>query len=337
MASKASRGSHGHRVDYDRVLIAEMQALDIHLDRIEEARQAVDTRRPFFFSMLDSQLLAFCVNAVVRSARGRSTVGLFFRPGTCFLTTSFRYRLKRRLFHALSRLPNVHILTLMPFAACPGFSEVATAWIYDPQLWDLHYFGFPENATLPALRDALEAKARGRRILIALGEQNRDKGFEYLAELWCCSERLREKFLFVTAGNVAPESMQKMELFVQHGGLLLNRRISDDELMNMYGCAQIIWNCYSPAYDQASGIFGRAIQLGLPVVVREGSYLEQLGRILGHPTQALPFDQAVAAADRLMAWEPAVRDLAQRLALIAKMRAHSVSVLADHLRSKDPS
>ncbi|MEO6080249.1 MAG: hypothetical protein ABIQ86_10775 [Steroidobacteraceae bacterium] len=327
-----SRGSHGHRIDYDRVLIAEMKALDIHLERIEETRYAVDTSRPFLFSMLDSHLVDFFLHALVRSARGRRTVGLFFRADTCFSKTSIKYRIKRKLFRAVSKLPHVHVLGLIPFAAWPSSAEVTTAWIYDPQMWDLLHFGFKENSTLPALRDLLAGKARGRKILVALGVQSKDKGFEYLADLWCCSAEIREKFLFVVAGNVEHESEHRIGLFVEHGGLLMNRRISNDELMSMYSCAAVVWSCYSPDYDQASGIFGRAFQMGVPVVVRNNSYLERLGGNLGHPTLPVPFGEAAVSAERLVAWKPAAPEPAQRLKLINELRAYSLKVLAGCLR-----
>jgi hypothetical protein len=326
-----SEGSEGHRIEYDRVLIAEMKALNIHLDRIEKPQYAVDSSRPFFYAALDGHVFAFLRNAVVRSLRGRCTVGLFFRPGECFLRTSLKYRIKQKLFQAASRLPHVSILTLMPFAVFPRFAEVATGWIYDPQLWDLLHFGFSENNAFPVLRDLLSAKARGRRILIALGEQHHAKGFDYLVDLWCSSAKVRENFLFVAAGKIAPHSLQKADSFIQQGGLLMNRHISDGELMYMYRCADIIWSCYSPAYNQASGIFGRAIQFGVPVTVRKDSYLEKLGGILLHPTLALPFENVDIAAKDILAWKPIARDATERISLLHEMRTYSASVLVRNL------
>jgi hypothetical protein len=326
-----SEGTEGHRTDYDRVLIAEMRAQNIHLDRIEKSRHAVDSSRPVFYSMLDSHVLAFLANAVVRSLKGRCTVGLFFRPGECFSKSSFRYRVKRLLFQVASRLPHVSILTLMPFAVFPRFEEVATGWIYDPQLWDLLHFGFSENDVFPMLRDLLSAKASGRRILIALGEQQQAKGFDYLVDLWCSSAKVRENFLFVVAGKVNRHSAQKTEMFVQQGGFLIDRHISDGELMYMYRCADTIWSCYSPAYNQASGIFGRAIQFGVPVIVRKESYLENLGGMLFHPTLALPFENVDVAAREILAWKPVVQDTAVRIRMLNEMRAYSASVLVSNL------
>lgn len=324
-------GTEGHGSDYDRALIAELRAQNIHLHRIEKARHALDSSLPFLYSMLDRHVLAFLANAVVRSLRGQSTVGLFFRPGECFLNTSFKYRIKRQLFHAASRLPHVSILTLMPFAVFSRFEEVATGWIYDPQLWDLLHFGVSENNAFPMLHDLLTDKASGRRILIALGKQEQDKGFDYLVDLWCSSPKVRETFLCVVAGKVNYNSAQKAQLFVQQGGLLIDRHISNGELIYLYRRADIIWSCYSPAYNQTSGIFGRAIQFGVPVTVRKDSYLEKLGRILLHPTLAVPFGNIDIAAEDILAWKPTANDPAERINRINEMRSYSASVLVSNL------
>jgi len=223
----------------------------------------------------------------------------------------------------------------MPFAVFPCFEEVATGWIYDPQLWDLLHCGFSENDAFPMLPDLLSAKSSGRRIMIALGGQSWGKGFDYLVDLWCSSAEVRENFLFVVAGKNNGYSAQKAEMFVQRGGLLINRHLAHGELMYMYRCADIIWSCYSPVYNQASGIFGRAIQFGVPVIVRKGSYLENLGGILFHPTLALPFENADIAAKEILAWKPRARDPAARISMLNEMRAYSVSVLVNNLTAKE--
>jgi hypothetical protein len=324
-------GGGGHQASYDRVLIAEIMARNIRVDVIEKSRHAVDSSRPCFYPMLESNTIAFLINAVVRALRGRRTVGLFFRPAECFFNRRLKYRVKRKLFQVASRLPHVSILTLMPFSVFPRFEEVATGWIYDPQLWDLLHFGFSEKNAFPKLHDLLITEASGRRILMALGEQQQYKGFDYLVDVWCSSAKIREEFLVVVAGRVNYHSAKKAELFVQQGGLLINRHISDSELLYMYRCADIIWSCYSPSYNQASGIFGRAIQFGVPVTVRKESYLENLGEILCHPTLALPFENPDIAAREILAWNPVTPDPTARINLLDEMREYSTSVLVSSL------
>ena len=52
-----------------------------------------------------------------------------------------------------------------------------------------------------------------------------------------------------------------------------NPYLTDDEVLSLYGVADLAWSFY-PQRDQASGIFGRAVQAGVVPLVRSGSFLE---------------------------------------------------------------
>jgi N-acetyl-beta-hexosaminidase len=63
-----------------------------------------------------------------------------------------------------------------------------------------------------------------------------------------------------------------------------DRRISDEELISLYGVADYVWCRYSQSSSSmSSGVFGRAVQLGKTAVVSTGSYLDRLARLLRHP------------------------------------------------------
>ena len=326
-----SDSGDGHHTDFDRLFEAAAPDIGISLQKVSCPSQASDPRDPLFYSMFDraprQTFQALCI-AALRSFRGRKTVGLFFRPGSCFSQGSIKYFVRRILFGIVSRLPHVHILSLVPFEVSPTFSEVATNWIYDPQLWDIPYLGIPPLDKPENLEALLSEKAQGRRIIVALGGQNRTKGFDYFTEIWHASPAIREAYLFVAAGKVVEKSQSSAEQFERDGGLLINRRIDDAELFYLYGKAHAVWSGYTPDYDQSSGIHGRAVQLGLPVIVRQNSLIETLGKIIHHPTRALPFDNASAAAHLLLNWQPTSVNQSTQEALVQKLRAHSITVLA---------
>ena len=64
--------------------------------------------------------------------------------------------------------------------------------------------------------------------------------------------------------------------------------------------ADLLWCCYNPIYDQSSGIFGRAIQIGRPTIVRKGSCLEgwQKEYGFGFAVDYGDIDALIAALDR---------------------------------------
>lgn len=329
-----SGGKDGHHGEYDRLFMAVFQEMCIPVDCVQDACQVKNDRDLLFYSMFDSKpakTFPALIRTLARSILGRKTVGLFFRPAECLHATTLMHKTKKMLFRLTAHLPRVSILTILPFDLCPEFSQIATNGIYDPQLWDLHYLGMPSGSS-PELERRIASAARGRRILVALGGQNISKGFDYLADLWCSSPNLRDAFLFVVAGKVSAGSLDKARRFAQADGLLVDRFIDNNELFALYKSAGIVWSCYSPRYNQASGIHGRAVQLGVPVVVREGSYLEKLGEKIGHATLAIRFDDPQQAADKLLAWQPSPDNGENPAGVISNMREHSLAVLAEAIR-----
>jgi hypothetical protein len=90
-----------------------------------------------------------------------------------------------------------------------------------------------------------------------------------------------------------------------------------------------VWSCYAPDYDQASGIFGRAVQLGVPAIVRTSSYLAKLADHIGHPVLPVSFGDADKAAERISRFPFAERHRGR--AGTEDMRRHSLLVLTNAL------
>ncbi|MDE2436142.1 MAG: hypothetical protein KGM49_07780 [Sphingomonadales bacterium] len=198
-----------------------------------------------------------------------------------------RLRLKRLVLRLLRHLPGARVLTIVPFDIEPDFAKIAHGWIHDLQNWD----GALGTATDPAATEQLSLairKAAGERLVCcAIGGQNRHKGFDRFAAIYADNPDLRARMLFAYGGKVAAPLGAASERFEQVGGFALNRFISDAELTAFYHAADIIWCVYDPAYDQASGLLGRAMQFGIPVAVRSGSVIERICRMEGHPHLAL--------------------------------------------------
>lgn len=331
IATYVSDNLDGHHRDYDRLFEVALKEIGITLQWVSDPSQAMQRDSPLFYSMFDRtprQTLGAAWHTILRSLRGQRTVGLFFRPESCFLSGP-KYLIRRLLFRLVSGLPNTHLLSLLPFPVAPRLSFVATNWIYDPQLWDLPYLGVPEKAPSEKIDRLLFEKAQGRRIIVSLGGQNRIKGFDAFASLWSASPEIRKTHLFLAAGKVAEMSRASADRFLADGGLLLDEHIEDTTLFHLYGKAHAVWTCYAPDYDQSSGIFGRAVQLGVPTVVRQGSFLDSSSTYLAHPTLAVPFHDIETSTRLLLNWQPGKLDADKRNALVQQMRDYSVAVLAD--------
>ena len=275
-----SRSDDGHRGQY-MLFLAEL----FDARRVGFSWRGALTRQPVLVSMIEESFGRYVVVAVLRAVLGRRTVGLLFRPRPALEGAGWRFATKRWVLRGLRALREVRTLTILPFSVEPGFAEIADGWIYDLQCWDLCGADGagrpPQAAEEGALAAEMREVAAGRHICCAVGRQDPAKGFGQFAALFTGSAQLRAGLLFVSGGKVAPELTDAAEALAAAGGLVLNRFISDGELLDLYAAADLVWCVYLPQYDQASGILGRAMQLGLPVVVREGSLVERLCAIEG--------------------------------------------------------
>ncbi|HWU02318.1 MAG TPA: hypothetical protein VN222_06220 [Novosphingobium sp.] len=259
--------------------------------RVMSSLPALFAREPVLFPMIEESIGLYAVYAAVRSLLGRRTAGLLFRPLPVVEGASWRQKAKQAVLRCLRALPRVATLTILPFSVDARFASIAHDWIYDLQFWDLHVGdSSPHARRAGPLAGQILAEANGRSVCVALGRQDRAKGFDIFARAYVDDPSLRERSLFAFGGKVDDQLGELASAFEQHGGKAIARFVSDEELLDLYAAADLVWSCYAPDYDQASGIFGRAMQSGLPVVVRAGSLIHRFAASEGVPH--LAFDPA---------------------------------------------
>ncbi len=231
-----------------------------------------------FFGTIDDDVAGFAHIALRRMMRGKQTAGIFMQPQTC-LAPSVRARFKRWIFWLLSRAPNIDILSIVPFPAVDGASKVATDWVHDPQLWDAVDEADSGGCDSTAVFTQV---AGGRPILAFLGTVSRVKGIEHLAAIMTANSEVGRQLCIIVAGAVQPETRDAANAIAAAGGCVIDRRIDDAELFALYRSAKAIWCAYAEDFDQASGVFGRAIQFGRRPIIRNrvrvmGYYADRLG------------------------------------------------------------
>lgn len=297
---------------------------------------ALATGAPVLFLMIEEHFAGYAIVAAIRALFGRRTVGLMFRPGPALEGGDLRTRLKQWILRVLRHMPNVSTLTIVPFDVAPGFARIADDYIHDPQLWDLSANEcalvaeladgsrkVPEAALVADLRSA----AGSRRVVGAVGRQDRDKGFDLFARTFAASDAIREVALFAYAGKVGARERDDADALAAAGGYAINRFVSDGELLAMYAASDFIWCVYAPDYDQASGIFGRAVQLGRVPIIREGSMIHRQCISDGLAHIALRDETpAEELARRFTDWQTATS-----LAPTAEWRRRAIAVITDAL------
>lgn len=261
------------------------------------------TMAPYvLFATLDGEEVSFSFIALLRSALGKPTAALFLRPQGCFGST-VRHLSKLAVFTFLRRLPNLRVLTILPFEVEPNFAKVARDWIYDPQLWDLIPTGQIDKTAETSLSEQVRRISKGRPIVAFMGTVSKRKGFHLLAQSISVTPNWSADMCVVVAGKVEPACQELAHKMKEDGAVVIDRYVTDSELSSLYVAASCVWCCYDFNYDQASGIFGRALQFGRTPVVRAGSKLEQLAQVLGIPYEQIivmkPGDSLVRLRERV--------------------------------------
>jgi glycosyltransferase involved in cell wall biosynthesis len=286
----------GHHSDYVR-LFGSLFGLSRSIGKVGFAVlwRLVRARR-VLFATLDDDVFGFAWVAVLRMFIGRKTAGLFLHPNSCF-SPGLRYRVKFGMFFVLSKLPGVAVVSILPSELNPEYRHVATRFVHDPQFWDL-LDHLPDSDE--SFAQELKRTANGRPILAFIGGGTAVKGYPFLADV---AQRLlpdQLKVLVVAAGTVEARCKDSAAKLGQAGAVVLDRFMTDAELAALYRVSRWIWICYAPGYEQASGIFGRAVQYGATVVLRDDSHvIASYARLLGHPVVPLP-SAAIEAARTLI-------------------------------------
>lgn len=259
------RTETGRRASYLRVMERLFGA------RRARLRDLLLSRAPVLFMAIEETFFLYALVCLVRSLTGRRTAGLLLRPMPLANSRGLRCRCKHMMLRAMKRFRAVRTMTIVPFDVFPAFAEIADGWIYDFQLWDITE---AERKAVEQLRS--ERRPTGRLTLTAIGTQSRIKGFDLFVDAYARFSVLRQRFTFLSCGVIAPDLAEHALVLGEAGGVAVDRVVSDAELLGAYAASDAIWCLYPRAGDHACGILGRAAQLGIPVVVRQGSLAHRL-------------------------------------------------------------
>ena len=219
---------------------------------------------PVIVMMLEDHRWSTYVIGLIRALTFRRTVALFFRVRETLVGTSLRHAVKRTLLRMMRAQSLMSILTIVPHSvlcrSVPGakvdVARLTHGWIDDPQLWDLEFL--PQRAKSTPLSERAIKAARTRPILMVSGALDRRKGLQMIARL-AGDRKFTDNILIVVAGEVARSEPDLAVAFAESDCILEDRFISNEELNSLYAVSDLVWCVYSPSYDQASGIFGRAV------------------------------------------------------------------------------
>tara|TARA_B100000161_G_scaffold252040_1_gene211545 strand:+ start:7624 stop:8649 length:1026 start_codon:yes stop_codon:yes gene_type:complete len=254
----------------------------------------VRPKEQVFFLMVEESFIGYFLSCVLRSFLGRETSGLLFNPKGALESSSLKSILKRLALKFLKINPFVRTFTILPHAIEPNFSKISDGYIYDFQFWDLSAKQLQEfrnyktelaTSNKGDLRSQLMTFAEGRKVILSLGRQSKIKGIDNLVN--AALSLSPENLCIVIAGKQDEYARTRLGRISSENLLCIDRFITDAELFDLYSSSDFVWCCYDDSYDQSSGIFGRASQLGICSIIRASSYIHKLALIENFPHIAL--------------------------------------------------
>ncbi|MCF7455160.1 hypothetical protein [Vibrio sp. A1-1] len=271
-----SRNLNGHRNSYTKVFEEELHAKNLNF------KACLFSPKPMFFLMVEDSFFIYVLTAIIRSLLGLKTLGLVFSVKPVLNHINKRYRAKYYALRLIKFIPGISSVSIVPFYVDSRIKKICTDYIYDPQFWDLgkDELTFFENLSrynldcnvvkyIESLKFDLN-EVNDKKV-VSIGEQSFKKGTPEFIKL--SYNYHKNDIRFIYSGKLDSESKK---CIAEHCNDLLtgvDRFITDKEIMFSYFLSDVVWCCYHADYDQASGIFGRALQLGKPVFVRKDSYL----------------------------------------------------------------
>lgn len=292
----------GHRESYLQTL-SEVTGFPAQIiPRSINALMTLTQKDRLLFATAEDDLVIFLAVSLSRAALNKKTVALVMGAGRCFETGHLKYNLKRWAFKALCRFSNIELISILPFYLDERFKEVTSSWMYDPQFWDLAFLINEGKLPETPITTEMRAIAAGRRVLLYLGSLSTIKGFSFLNEILEAKPILAQNMLIVVAGRVPLEFKEAKALLITRGVWFVDKFLSEGEVVSLKAACDTLWACYDPSYNSSSGIFGRALQLDKRVIVRRGSYLDQMASRVGYPIEVCDFgdvNEGVSVLERV--------------------------------------
>jgi hypothetical protein len=264
-----SRYESGHRSEYMSFLESEFSARRVGLISCIFEKSLV------LFLMIEERPLLFFLICILRRLAGKKTAGLLFRVRPLINDDRLKYRVKRILLSFLVRFNIGRVMSIVHESVEPGVKEFTSGSFMDFQFWDLRMDGslFEDNN-----EHTLD------NCIALIGRQDSEKGFDIAVGTIGRNEF--HDYKVILRGSVSAE-FKSLIVNLPDGSDVVDSYVDETEIIDAYRRCSLVWCCYSPMYDQSSGVLGRSFQFGRTPIVRADSISEVVCKYLGSPYVSL--------------------------------------------------
>lgn len=224
----------------------------------------------------------------LRAAIGRTSCAIWL--GEPFEPNDKNSSIRKRdlwLFRILRRFKRVSLFSIYPFRTEDRRRRLVDDWIADPQLWDMACLSIDRDSFESSISKRIRSDFTGKPVIAFLGRGSDGKNYPSFVDFVIAK---RTEIEAVSVGPIDEDCRPFAAKLRQAGGIVIDRFVDESELLSVYFAADYVWCVYSESYDRPSGIYGRAIALGVLPVVRAGSYLDRFSSEFGFDVQRVSLE-----------------------------------------------
>lgn len=279
----------GHRENYVRIF-AEATGGTGLVAPVRAALRRLLAARYLILTTFETAPRTYLLLLIARSLLGRRSAAVSLRAHLLVGRSGLRGVTGRLAMRLMAGLGSILVLPLVGF---DGAEKRGFVPIQDPEFWDLGPADL--DAAETPLASRMREFARGRSIVLLIGNLDTSKGLSFLRDIFCGDPGLGATTMPAICGKVLADGNEAAEALRGCGAFVESRYLDHDELMSLYRAADAAWCCYPPERDLSSGILGRAVQFGIAPILRRGSVLDAMA---AEVPNAIRLDYGDAAAAR---------------------------------------
>ena len=244
------QGNSGHRADWYNQISQYTNSKNLKSIKNYGFKNLIEIREPLIISFFDEKKYFFLLIMLVRNLFFRKTFALYFSWANRWSPNKFSLKfLEYYFFYISTFIFNIKLIT--------PFLEKSKRFLTDFSFFDIeNYKIFHTNE---------------KYFLSYFGSASEIKNFTLFIECAnaVCSDN--RKILVQTNSKLS----SNIYTMIQNNPNieLINKFVSKNQYLKNISSTTIVWSYYRKDYDQSSGIFGHAYQLGKKILIRSGSIL----------------------------------------------------------------
>ena len=244
------QGNSGHRADWYTQISQHTNSKDLQSIKNYGLKSLIEIREPLIISFFDENKYFFLLIVLIRKLLFRKTIALYFSWTNRWSPNKYSLKfLEYYLFYICTFIFNIKLIT--------PFLKKSKRFLIDFSYFDIE----KHNIYNP----------NKKYFLSFFGSASDIKNFKLFLECADAISSDERKILVQTNSTLSPISLKMIQNNPNID--LINKFVSKEQYLKNMSSTTIVWSFYRKDYDQTSGIFGHAHQLGKKILIRSGSLL----------------------------------------------------------------